>query len=64
MKKGDKEIKVWSAILILAILSGFGIGFNERDEEGDMSINANHHEILEKNRKIYKGLFKKSKVTS
>ena len=57
-------MKIWSAILILAILSGFGIGFNERDEEEDMSINANHHKILGKNRKIYKGLVQRLKVAS
>ena len=34
MKKGDKKMKVWSAILVSRILSGFCLRFNERDEEG------------------------------
>ena len=27
MKKGGREMKVWSAILVPVILSGFGMGF-------------------------------------
>jgi hypothetical protein len=32
MKKGDKEIGVWSAILVPRILNGFGMGLKGEGE--------------------------------
>lgn len=39
MKKGDEGMTVWSAILVPAILSGFGVGFEGGGEGIAWSLN-------------------------